>query len=254
MWRVSETSIVELRNDLKVNAMVNNIKKKYVLLNSKATIVIAGQFHPGVFTPDWFESHQIVSKEDCESAKIKFIDSSTVHIDFGWFGWFSDPQKAMIELNTDGYDDQFLDLIRSVLTMFAYTKVSALGMNFTFSINVNTSDDWHSIGHAIAPKDIWKSSFGHEDLHYGLKEATIQVDDFYGKNSSLNMTVKTANIANDKKHRNRLLIEFNNHFEMPDQYNWNDHVEDILTSYFDTKTNNTEGYQKLLSSILGGGK
>lgn len=237
-----------------MNAMVDNIEKKYVLLNSKATIVIAGQFHPGVFTPDWFQSHQIVSKEDCDNAKIKFIDASTVHIDFGWFGWFSDPQKAMIELNTDGYDDQLLDLTRSILTMFAYTKVTAIGINFTFSINMNSGDDWHTIGHAIAPKDMWKSSFGHEDLHYGLKETAIQVDDYYGKGSSLNMSLKTANNVNDKKNRHRLLIEFNNHFEMPDQYSWNDHIDGILAMYFETKANNTEGYRKLLSSILGDAK
>lgn len=235
-----------------MDAMADNVEKKYVLLNSKTTIVIAGQFHPGVFTPDWFESHQIVSKEDCENSKINFIDSSTIHIDFGWFSWFSDPQRAMIELNTDGYDNQMLDLTRSILTMFAYTKVSAIGINFKFFINMNSEEDWHKIGHTLAPKDVWKSSFGNKDLHYGMKETALQVEDYYGENSILNMSVKTANNVNEPKHPHRLLIEFNNHFGMLDQNAWNDNAEDTLTNYFDIKAKCSEGYKKLLSSILGG--
>ena len=234
--------------------MVDNIENRYVLLNSKITIVIAGQFHPGIFTPDWFEFHKIVSKEDCENAEIKYIDSSTVHINFGWFSWFSDPQRAMIELNTDGYDDRMLDLTRSIVTMFAYTKVSAIGVNFKFFININAEDDWHAVGHTLAPKDVWKSSFGSEELHYGMKETAIQVDDFYGEDSLLNMSVKTANNVNDPKHRHRLLIEFHNHFDMPDENSWNEHVESILNRYFEMKNHNSEGYKKLLASILGGVK
>ncbi|KTS29702.1 hypothetical protein NS381_03330 [Pantoea stewartii] len=231
--------------------MVDNIEKKYTLLNSKVTIVIAGQFHPGVFTPDWFESHQIVSKENCESAKIKFIDSSVVHIDFGWFGWYSEPQKIMIELNTDGYDNQMLDLTRSILNMFSYTKVSAIGINFAFSINIHATEDWHAIGHSLAPKEIWKQSFGRNDLHYGLKETAIQVDNYYGENSLLNMTLKAANSINDKKHNHRLHVEFNNHFTMPDHNSWNDDMELALGKYFEIKKVNLDGYQKLFSSILG---
>jgi hypothetical protein len=234
--------------------MVDNIENKYVLLNSKTTIVVAGQFHPGIFTPDWFEFHEIVSKEDCEKAKIKYIESSIIHIDFGWFIWFSDPQRIMIELNVDGYDDQMLDLLRSILTMFSYTKVSAVGINFHFSINMNAAEDWHAIGHTLAPKDIWKKSFGREDLHYGMKETAIQVDDFYGEESVLNIALKTANNINDTKHQHRLAIEFNNHFDIPDANAnfWNDYVESVLGRYFEIKQHNTQGYKNMLSSIIGG--
>lgn len=247
-----DSANLESRERFKVDAMADNIENKYVLLSSKATIVIAGQFHPGVFTPDWFQSHQIVSEEDCKSSKINFIDDSTIHINFGWFSWFSDPQRAMIELNTDGYDNQMLDLTRSILTMFAYTKVSAIGINFKFFVNMNSEEDWHLIGHTLAPKDVWKSSFGNEDLHYGMKETALQVEDFYGEDSILNMSVKTANNVNEPKHPHRLLIEFNNHFSMSDQNSWNDNAEKVLADYFNIKTKCSAGYKRLLSSILGG--
>lgn len=232
--------------------MVNEVENKYVLLNTKITIVVAGQFHPGVFTPDWFSSHQIVSKEDCDNAEIKYIEPSVIDIDFGWFRWYSDPQRAMVELKVDGYDDQMLDLVRSILTMFSYTKVSALGLNYFFFFNMNALGDWHELGHSLTPKDIWKSSFGHEEKHYGMKETAIQVEDFYGEGSVFNVTVKAANHVNDPKHRHRFAIEFNNHFDIPDQNHWNDHVENILSRYFEIKNHNIIGYKTLLSSILGG--
>lgn len=233
--------------------MSNDIKNKYVLLNTKITIVVAGQFHPGVFTPDWFEYHKIVSKEDCDKAEIKFVEASVINIDFGWFRWFSDPQRILVELLIDGDDDRLLDLLRSVLIMFSYTKVTAVGVNFEFQINFNKEDDWHALGHHLAPKDVWKNSFGREDLHYGMKQTSIQIDDFYDECSTLNITARAANDhKKDPKHTHRAAFEFNNHFSFPEQNNWNERVEKILDGYYKYKKHNAEGYEKLLSNVLGG--
>lgn len=236
-----------------MNIMVDEIQNKYVLLNTRTTIVVLGQFHPGIFTPDWFSFHEIVSKEDCDNAKIKFIESSVIHIDFGWFIWFSDPHRIMIELNIDGYDDQMLDLLRSILTMFSYTKVSALGINFHYSLNINSIDDWHSIGHTLTPKDIWKNSFGHDKLHYGMREAAIQIDDFHGEDANLNIAVKTPNNI-DQKYPQRVMFEFNNHFNIPDVNDWSESCDIILNKYFGIKKHNSDGYKKMLASIFGGVK
>ncbi|AIU72984.1 hypothetical protein AT03_11705 [Hafnia alvei FB1] len=233
--------------------MSNDAKDKYVVLNTKITIVVAGQFHPGVFTPDWFRYHKIVSKEDCDKAEIKFIEASVINIDFAWFRWFSDPQRIIVELLIDGDDDRLLDLLRSILVMFSYTKVTAIGVNFEFQINFNKKDDWHALGHHLAPKDVWKNSFGHDELHYGMKQTSIQVDDFYDENSTLNITVRAANDHKaDPKHTHRAAFEFNNHFSFPEQNDWNERVEKILDGYYTYKKNNTEGYEKLLSIVLGG--
>ncbi|VEI72121.1 Uncharacterised protein [Serratia fonticola] len=233
--------------------MSNDIKDKYVLLNTKITIVVVGQFHPGVFTPDWFGYHEIVSKEDCDKAEIQFVETSVINIDFGWFKWFSDPQRILVELSIDGDDDRLLDLLRSVLVMFSYTKVTAVGVNFEFQINFNKEDDWHALGHHLAPKDVWKDSFGRDDLHYGMKQTTIQIDDFYDEHSLLNITARAANDSKkDPKHKHKVAFEFNNHFSFPDSNYWNERMDGILERYHAYKRHNTEGYEKLLSIVLGG--
>ncbi len=233
--------------------MSNDIKNKYVLLNTKITIVVAGQFHPGVFTTDWFRYHKILSEEDCDKAEIKFIEQSIINIDFGWFRWFSDPQRILIELVTDGDDGRMLDLLRNILLMFSYTKVSAIGINFEFQINFNQEKDWHTLGHSLAPKDIWRDSFGHNDHHYGMKQTSIQIDNFYNDNSMLNITARAANDQKtDPKHTYRAAFEFNNHFSMPDQNNWNEEIDCILDDYYLFKKHNSDGYEKLLSIVLGG--
>lgn len=133
------------------------------------TIVIRGAFNPAIFTPSWFRDQDLIGVTESEAQTIELITREVAVFSMGWLQCHATADALQLSTEEPEEFERLRDVAIGVLRILSHTPLSALGINRDFHTTMKSIDQWHAIGDAIVPKDIWE-----EDLLLpGMRSATL---------------------------------------------------------------------------------
>ena len=129
------------------------------ILLDRSSIVLVGSFNPTIFQPAWFGHHQLLRDAEASDAKVEFINPQLSHFKTDWLEVQVTRDRFMVLNRNGGYEEPLLDLVISVFALLEHTPVTALGMNREVQLEFATVEEWHQLGHLVAPKEPWRDLF-----------------------------------------------------------------------------------------------
>jgi hypothetical protein len=120
------------------------------------SIVIVGGFDPRVLQPNWFRAQKLLGQEEADQAEVKVLVPQ-------FTDWSTD--SLLIQITQDRFlgqakvesaADALRDLVVGMLQLLDQTLATALGLNRTMHFDVGGEDNWHKVGHRLAPKELWR--------------------------------------------------------------------------------------------------
>lgn len=143
-----------------------------------SSIVAVGSFNPAIFSPDWMEAHRLLGKDDADRIREQrpgaslLVSHQATAFESNWFALqvlenqFSITSKSALS-------PAFKDLAVSIFQLLSHTPVTAVGLNFQAHYKLSTEKEYHHLGDALAPKDIWNELYPDEDA--GLADLTVRI-------------------------------------------------------------------------------
>lgn len=118
------------------------------------SIVLVGHFNPSIFHPAWFERHGLFSSAEIQAAVIGLIVPDIAQFSVGTIQFQVLAERLTISGTADT-SGQIRDLAVGALTILEHTPLKMLGMNYHMHFRMPSTDEWHRVGHKLAPKEIW---------------------------------------------------------------------------------------------------
>lgn len=120
------------------------------------SIVIIGGFDPRLLHPQWFRAEGLLGKAEAEMAELKIVHESLTD-------WSTDAllvqvthNRLFVQAKVESAADAVRDLVLGTLHVLEHTQTTALGLNRSMHFDVGGEENWHRIGHRLAPKDLWR--------------------------------------------------------------------------------------------------
>lgn len=119
------------------------------------SVVLLGSFNPGIFHPAWFASEGLIQKSESESSEIAVITSDVAAFSVGWMALEVLHDRFTITTNQPQYFEALRDLAMGTFTLLRHTPVKHLGINKLDHYGSENREEWHHLGHRLAPPDQW---------------------------------------------------------------------------------------------------
>lgn len=204
------------------------------------TIVLLGNFNPTIFQPAWFANENLLQKAEVESATIDVIHADIVAFSLPWLTLQVTRQRFAVETFQMPYFEVIRDLVIGTFALLRYTPINLMGINFTKHIAVESLDEWHAIGHKLAPKDVWESLL----LKPGMRSLSMQ-----GMRDDERGGYVLVQIEPSPKVTHGIYIAINEHYESPKTAlpTGSDEVMDVLKERWTVSYKNSE---RIISSLM----
>jgi hypothetical protein len=126
-------------------------------IHTEATaVVLLGSFNPRIFEPLWFSRHDLVPEQEAEAAEVQMIDREFCRVSFGWVDLVITEERLQAESTSETVNDsQIRDLLVSIFQLLPHIPVNVGSIHHRWHLAIDTEAEWHGIGHALAPKEIW---------------------------------------------------------------------------------------------------
>lgn len=164
---------------------------------------MVGSFNPAIFSPAWFEVHEILGADQVADADVQLIMPNVAAFRVGWLNCQVD--NTRLTLSTED-SQEFLtlrDAVMGVLTLLPHTPVSVMGLNRYFHVLYSDREAWHRVGDTLTPKEIWESVL----TFPGMASVTLQGARGNKYPGSFNVTVQPSNVV-----RPGVFLQANDHF------------------------------------------
>ena len=181
----------------------------------RISIVLVGSFNPGIFHPAWFEMQGLLPRIESEDAKLEIISNDLAIFSIAWLRIEVVGDRFTAKTNDESKIGPLYDLVTGALKILEHTPVTQLGMNRELQYAVSSQDDWHAVGHALAPKAIW-SEYVKEP---GMKALVMKCKRNDDRKGSLNVTIQPALPDLSSLHPWRVEFAINDHVEFNENSN-----------------------------------
>ena len=118
-------------------------------------IVLVGDFNPRIFQPQWFALQEIITREEADSADVEIIHSDICLFRLAWCQVQVTKDRYIVSTTQDPYFENLRELTVKVFSALSHTPISVMGINPEAHYRMRTVDALHSLGHKLAPKDMW---------------------------------------------------------------------------------------------------
>ena len=196
--------------------------KKYYIMS----LVFVGEYAPLMFQPLWFLNNDIIKQTEYESIesinKDKCLVSDTItFFETDNLSFRIDRNRFQIIVKKQPFE-LGIDTFEKIAEVFTSFPVKAFGINFSFHIQLDNTDDMKKLGEKIAPRNYWSELFANNcdtDLvKSGLGSITFnKVEDF----GAINVTMETS-----QRIKNGIFFNYNFHFAIKDSAAYE--IEDVI--------------------------
>lgn len=174
------------------------------IVDSGLTVVIVGNFTPTIFQPSWFAAQEMIRAAEAQAAKIDLIHENLTSFSTDWFQLQVTEDKFSISAST-AHEDLLYDLVSSCFSLLAHTPVRLLGLNSHSHVQVEMRDEWHAIGDALVPKNMWNGI---------LKEPGMRSLSVEGARTDGNKGYILVTVAPSRRFDPGIFVQINDHFEL----------------------------------------
>ena len=184
---------------------MNNLK----LIFEEASIVLVGSFNPAIFHPEWLLRNGLISDDDMKEQNVEIVHKDLTRFSLAWLAIQIQHDKFVARTNDPSQFIPLKDLMASIFDILEHTPISQLGMNYLANYILSNKDDWHKVGHTLAPKEIWNATL---NKPVGMTSLSVQCprdDDYCG---NINVTIGPL-----KSKEFGINININNHIESSEE-------------------------------------
>ncbi len=202
-----------------------------------ATIVLVGSFNPRIFQPEWFVRHGLLQAKDIEGVNIEIISNDYAIFELPWLKVEVLGDRFMARTEDESKFSPLKDLVVGTFKILEHTPISAIGLNREISFDFLTSENWHRVGHSLAPKLIWEEYVDTPGMMMLLMQSK-RTDD---KKGSINIKIRPA-----AKIPFGVTGDVNDHVDLPEHSDALDACKIIDASW----DQSLEKAEKLITGVL----
>jgi hypothetical protein len=120
------------------------------------TVIVLGSFNPRIFEPLWLSSHDLVAEPEAIAAERELIDKDFARIVFPWATLIVLGDRLQVESAGETVSQaQVRDLLVGILRLLPHTPVAMVSIQHGGHVQLDSEEQWHSVGHELAPKEVW---------------------------------------------------------------------------------------------------
>jgi hypothetical protein len=119
------------------------------------SVVLVGALNPAIFQPAWFAGEKLIRQEEADKADVKVISPQVSVFSIGWVNLEVTLDRFNANTTQIQHLDSVRDLIAGTFTLLRHTPIKHVGINPLAHFRSKSVDDWHKIGHRLAPKEPW---------------------------------------------------------------------------------------------------
>jgi hypothetical protein len=202
----------------------------------QASVVMLGSFNPAIFHPAWFKCYKLIRDEEADSAEIRLTSPQFADFSTKWFHLQVLTERFYILTNDSFHFEPLRDLVLSIFSLLEHTPVKAIGLNRTMHFKMSSIEKWHSFGHFIAPKEIWKDKMKNP----GLLSLVMQ-DKRDDPPGSVNVRIGPS-----EQIQPGIFFEVNNHYDLKD----NNDIKNLLKIIKDLWDGNIVFAREMAENLL----
>jgi hypothetical protein len=121
------------------------------------TAVLLGSFNPRIFEPLWFSRNELVPEQEASDAEVQLINREFCHVAFGWVDLVVTEDRLQAQTTSETVNEgQIRDLLVGVLKLLPHMPITGGSIHHRAEIAIKTEEEWHAIGHTLAPKEVWE--------------------------------------------------------------------------------------------------
>lgn len=175
------------------------------IAQDEASIVLVGTFNPAIFHPAWLARHGLIQDPEAEAADVQLIGGEVAVIALKWARIEVTRDRFIVRSNDETHFEPLRDLVVAIFQLLEHTPVTQIGINRDIQFELPTLDEWHKIGHKLAPKDIWLRHLKEPGMAR-LSIQSVRPDDFKG----------TINVSVYPSGQKMVTIAVNDHYDLGD--------------------------------------
>ena len=119
-------------------------------------VVLVGSFNPRIFAPWWVAKQKLIQDEEAEKAEIGVMTSEIALFSIGWLRIQAEAERVSIDTSQPQYYDALRDLVLGTFRILRHTPLKGVGFHWMAHFASANKEEWHTVGHTLAPKDIWR--------------------------------------------------------------------------------------------------
>jgi len=179
------------------------------------SVVLIGEFHPIIFTPDWFLKYDILSQEDFNQTKTNIIHPESANFQNQWLT----VQVTDHKFSAETQEEPFIRIHDFMLTTFKqhlfHTPLKQLGINRTVHFDAGSEAKRNKIAYALAPREPWgkwgeKINSGEGLKHGGLMHLAMVIRNLDDRSKGeIRMNVQPSSEIDYG-----VRVDINDHFEV----------------------------------------
>jgi hypothetical protein len=204
-------------------------------------VVLRGHFNPAIFQPMWFVRHGLLSEPEAVEAKIKIIQPEVSSFSVGSITLLITLDKFQAAVATAEFAESLRDLVLGTFDVLHETPLGQLGINRDFHFRMPSVEQWHTVGHKLAPKELWAGLM--EDL--GTRAVVMQ-----GKRTGAKSEYTRITIEPSGRIEPGVYVSSNEHFDKPKAENNRWLLEALKTEWAAAEANAKHIGHELINRCL----
>lgn len=144
------------------------------------SIVLVGDFNPKIFQPLWFGSEELLRKREADGANIEIVHPEVVIFTLDWLRLEVTRERFSASTTLEAYDEVVRDLVLGTFKLLRHTPLRKLGINREMHFMIASEDQWHKVGHTLAPKTTWEGLLENPGMRAVVMEEAKRRDGLKG--------------------------------------------------------------------------
>lgn len=173
-----------------------------------ASIVLVGSFNPRIFHPTWFLHHGLIQSVEAEAADVQVVSNEVAIFQLKWLRIEVLRERFLARTSDESQFGPLCDLVVGTFRLLEHTPVKQMGLNRDIQFAVDTAEQWHGIGHTLAPKEIWRTYLQEP----GLTSIGIRASRTDNSAGNLNVTLRPV-LERAQKGEYVIEVAVNSHYE-----------------------------------------
>ena len=120
------------------------------------SIVMRGALNPAIFQPAWFAANELIPQVETKEAEVQIISKEVTDFRLKWLHVQVTGDRFLAEVTDSANQSTLRDLVVGTFTLLSHTPIQAMGLNRLMHWRMPSDEKWHSFGHLVTPKDIWR--------------------------------------------------------------------------------------------------
>lgn len=119
------------------------------------SIVLVGNFNPKIFQPAWFSHHDLIRKQEAETADNVVVLDRITNFNTEWLSLQVTTERFEAATSNGGSFEALRDFVLGTFRILEHTPLARLGINRDMHYRVLPVESYIEFGHYIVPKTPW---------------------------------------------------------------------------------------------------